>query len=99
MPQDRGWIPKVLGSGHVEAQLHVRSRTAIIDIAFDESTYSVMYKESQNLDYKRGRIHRNYSRWVANLSLALQGSLARVAATATSVPRGPPPAELARQRQ
>ena len=65
---DRRWTPKVVGPGHVEAHLHIRSHIAIVDITFDESAYSITYKDSQNLDYKNGRIHRNYTRWAANLS-------------------------------
>ena len=82
---DRGWIPKVVGPGHVEAQLLIRSHTATVDITFDRSTYSITYKDSQNLDYKNGRIHRNYNRWVANLSQMLQRKLA-VAITASTTP-------------
>lgn len=78
---DRRWTPKVVGPGHLEAHLYVRSHVAVVDITFDQSAYSITYKDSQNLDYKDGRIHRNYNRWVANLSQTLQRSLA-LAATA-----------------
>ncbi len=77
----RGWIPKVIAPGHLEARLLVRSHTATVDIEFDESTYSITYKDSDNLKYKAGQIHRNYNRWVANLNLDLQRSLVRVAAS------------------
>ncbi len=75
---DRSWIPKVLAPGHVEAALLIRSHTAIIDIKFDESTYSITYRDSINLDYKNGKIHRSYNRWVANLNLALLRRLSSV---------------------
>ena len=84
---DRRWTPKVVGPGHVEAHLYIRSHVAIVDITFDESAYSITYKDSENLDYKDGRIHRNYNRWVANLNQTLQRRLA----TATSGSGAPKP--------
>ena len=74
---DRGWTPKVIKAGHVEAHLYIRTHTAVVDIVFNTSAYSITYKESSNLDYKNHKIHRNYNRWVANLNQALQRSLAR----------------------
>ena len=85
---DRRWTPTVVGPGHVEAQLHVRSHVAIVDITFNEAAYSITYKDSHNLDYKKGRIHRNYNRWVANLNQMLQRKL--VAATTAGVAPAPP---------
>ena len=83
---DRRWTPKVVGPGHVEAHLYIRSHVAIIDITFDESAYSITYKDSENLDYKDGRIHRNYNRWVANLNQTLQRRLA-TASPSSGVPK------------
>ena len=83
---DRSWTPKVVGPGHVEAHLFIRSHVAIVDITFDESAYSITYKDSDNLDYKNGRIHRNYNRWVANLNQALQRKLATATAAEATMP-------------
>ena len=93
---DRGWTPKVLGTGHVEARLFIRSHTATVDITFNESTYSITYKDSTNLDYDGGRIHRNYNRWVASLNSTLQRSLAMATATDPSAPRDAAPVAHAR---
>lgn len=75
----RGWVPKVIAPGHVEARLLIRSHMVAVDIEFRETTYSITYKDSDNLKYKNGKIHRNYNRWVANLNLDLQRSLLRAA--------------------
>ena len=83
---DRRWIPTVVGPGHVEATLLIRSHTAVVDITFNESAYSITYKDSDNLDYKDGRIHRNYNRWVANLNQMLQRKLAVAMTTSTTQP-------------
>lgn len=90
---DRGWLPKVVAPGHVEAALLVRSHSATVDITFDGSTYSITYKDSHNLDYKNGRIHRNYNRWVANLNQMLQRKLA-LAMTASAKPASAAPTQV-----
>ncbi len=84
------WIAKVVAPGHIEARLSVRSHVAVVGIEFSESTYSIRYKDSHNLDYKSGRIHRNYNHWVANLNLAVQRVLV-AASTASAVPGGDVP--------
>ena len=76
---DRGWTPRVIEPGHIEATIKVRSHTVVVDITFDESAYSIQYKDSDKMDYKDGQIHRNYNRWVANLNKSLLQSLFRAA--------------------
>ncbi len=57
----------------------MRSHMAFVDITFDEATYSITYKDSHNLDYKKrkgkAKIHRNYNKWVHTLNGELQRSL------------------------
>ena len=91
---ERGWIASVEEPGLIEARLSVRSHLAIVSIAFDQSSYSITYKDSHNLDYKPGRIHRNYNRWVAGLDITLQRGLA-AASTASLQPSRPAPATAA----
>ncbi len=64
----RGWRSKTIAPGHIEAMIHVRTHTATVDIKFDTAAYSIYYKDSTNLDYKDGKIHRAYNNWVTNLS-------------------------------
>ena len=37
---------------------------AEIDIPYSASTYKIVYRDSRDLDYKDGKIHKNYIRWV-----------------------------------
>lgn len=71
----RGWQPRVIEPGHIEAVLYIRSHVAKVDIRFDTKTYSIKYKDSTNLDYRNGRIHRNYNKWVQNLNNDIQSKI------------------------
>jgi hypothetical protein len=72
----RGWIVKQVEPGHVEATIYVRSHMAKVDIMYDAAAYSIRYNDSENLDYKDGKIHRNYNKWVQNLNMDIQRALA-----------------------
>jgi hypothetical protein len=71
----RDWQPRVLEPGHIEAVLYIRSHVAKVDIHFDTESFSITYKDSVNLDYKNGRIHRNYNKWVQNLNNDIQSKI------------------------
>ena len=71
----RGWQPRLVEPGHIEAVLYIRSHVAKVDIRFDTKTYSIKYKDSTNLKYKNGRIHRNYNKWVQNLNNDIQSKI------------------------
>ena len=71
----RGWQPRVVEPGHIEAVLYIRSHVAKVDIYFGTTSYSINYKDSVNLDYKDGRIHRNYNKWVQNLNSDIQSKI------------------------
>jgi hypothetical protein len=60
----RGWKMKESGPGELTAMIHVRTHTATITISYSAKSYSIMYKDSTNLKYKNGKIHRNYNNWV-----------------------------------
>jgi hypothetical protein len=63
----RGWKMKESGPGELTALIHVRTHTAIVTINYSAESYSITYKDSTNLKYKNGKIHRAYNNWVTNL--------------------------------
>ena len=67
-----GWGMKKVGKGHMVGTLYIRKHVAIVDITFDDKTYSIKYKDSQNLDYDGTNIHSNYNGWVQNLNRNIQ---------------------------
>lgn len=74
----RGWIMQAIDSNTVRARLEVRSHTAVVDITFDRQTYNITYIDSTNLNYRNGRIHRNYNRWIRNLENDIAVELSNV---------------------
>lgn len=82
---EKGWAPQIISSTQVNASILVRGRHyAEISIPFSESSYSVLYTTSRELDYKERtkggtlerKIHRNYNKWVQLLSQTISMKLA-----------------------
>ena len=74
--ETRGWIVKTVADGQMEATLFVRSHMAKVDIYYGNGEYAIRYKDSENLGYKNGKIHRNYNKWVQNLNMDIQRAFA-----------------------
>lgn len=69
--QTRLWTVEFVGDGVIRAKLNVKNRHyAVVEIPYSELTYSIIYVSSENLDYNptRQSIHRNYNKWVLQLS-------------------------------
>ena len=61
----RGWTVQKITPQLVQAQITVREQYhAEIDIPYSASHYQIVYRDSSGLDYKDGKIHKNYIRWV-----------------------------------
>ena len=71
------WSMRVQKPGHIVASLHVRSHTAVVDIAYSTKSYSITYNTSTNLKYdaEEKTIHSNYNGWIQNLDTAIKGKL------------------------
>lgn len=70
-----GWQMKQLGSNDIVGTLALRKHVAVVDIKYDSRTYSIKYRDSQNLDYDGTSIHQNYNGWVKNLDRAIRTQL------------------------
>lgn len=66
-----GWQVKQAEPGHLIATLPIRAHVAIVDITHDTKQFTIMYKNSTNLDYDGTNIHSNYNGWVLNLQNAI----------------------------
>ena len=82
--QERGWVPRVVRPGLIEATIFVRDHKAVIEIPYTVNDYSILYKNSENLRYRNGTIHWNYNSWVAKLSKTIQLKLQWLPKTSTS---------------
>lgn len=60
----RGWRVREQAPGHLVATITPRSHMAAVDITYTNKSYSIHYKDSNNLLYNGSDIHRNYNKWI-----------------------------------
>ena len=70
-----GWQMQTVQPGLIRATLNLRTHTAVVDIPFTQKSYSILYKDSTNLQADGTVIHNNYNGWVSNLDRAIQTQL------------------------
>ena len=70
-----GWYINPHGPGHLVGRLPVRTHLAVVDIEHDTKSYSIKYRESENLNAGDGMIHPNYNEWVQSLDRAIRSQL------------------------
>lgn len=70
-----GWQMKVEKPGLVTGTLNLRTHTAVVDIPFTATSYSILYRSSVNLNQQGDQIHSNYNGWVQNLDQAIRRQL------------------------
>lgn len=74
--QKREWTVQRLSPQRVQAEITVRNQYyAAIDIRYTRNSYAITYRDSRELGYKDGKIHRNYNRWVNNLDSDIMAGL------------------------
>lgn len=69
------WNMRVVAPGKIQAHVLVRSHKAEVDIFYSEKDYSIKYRDSMNLLYEDGKIHRNYNKWITLLDQEIQRNL------------------------
>jgi hypothetical protein len=74
--QKREWTVQRLSPQLVQAEITVRNQFhAEIDIHYTRNSYAITYRDSRDLGYKDGKIHRNYNRWVSMLDRDIMAGL------------------------
>lgn len=66
--REKEWLVNPVEDGFIVATAHVRSHTAVVDIRYSPTSYSITYKDSDALLYDGEKIHRNYNKWIKLLS-------------------------------
>lgn len=65
---DRQWTVQSVAPGKIQAAITVRGRHhAEVDIPYSTTSFQILYRSSRGLDYKNGKIHGNYNRWINRL--------------------------------
>jgi hypothetical protein len=72
-----GWVIQDVHPGELTGTLNRRKHVAVVTITHDTSTFSIDYKDSQNLMYRGQDIHRKYNLWVQRLAKAIQAEIGR----------------------
>ena len=62
-----GWVIRHNGPNALIGTLNLRTHTAIVDIPYSIKSYSILYKDSADLNYTGTAIHSNYNGWIQNL--------------------------------
>jgi len=70
-----GWRVVDAGPGRLEGTLALRTHTAVVDIPYSATKYSILYKSGENLNAADGTIHKNYNGWVQNLDKGIRATL------------------------
>jgi hypothetical protein len=71
----RTWTPVVSGDNELTCSILVRGRHyAEVRIPYSGENYSILYSSSRELNYdaEKQKIHRNYNKWIFNLSNAIK---------------------------
>ena len=70
-----GWQIREEAPGKLVGTLILRSHTAVVDIPYSATTYSIQYKSSIDLNEGDGQIHKNYNGWIRNLNKGINAQL------------------------
>ncbi|MEO8346534.1 MAG: hypothetical protein ABI607_12650 [Betaproteobacteria bacterium] len=73
-----GWVMTPVSPGLVSGRLSLRDHVAFIDVRYTARTFSITYKESTNLNYRDGQIHKNYNGWIENLDRDIRAQLLKL---------------------
>jgi hypothetical protein len=70
-----GWQVREEGPGKLVGTLLLRSHTAVVEIPYSATSYSIQYKSSIDLSEGDGQIHKNYNGWIKNLTKGINAQL------------------------
>jgi hypothetical protein len=60
------------GPGKIKATYNARGHQAVVMVSFNQSSFSIQYVSSLDLDYDGSNIHKNYNEWIQNLERAIK---------------------------
>jgi hypothetical protein len=65
--QSRGWLFERTASGKLRGTQHSKDLTAVVDVVFDQHSYSINHVSTSGMKEQGGTIHPHYNFWVRNL--------------------------------
>jgi hypothetical protein len=73
-----GWMMTPNDPGVVVGRIALRGHSAVVEVRYTAKDYSITYKDSTNLEYRDGQIHKNYNGWIENLNRDIRTNLLAV---------------------
>ena len=73
-----GWQMRDVRPGLIIGTLTVREHMAQVEIPYNRTSYSILYQDSQNLNYDGVNSHSNYNGWIQRLNGAINAQLSRL---------------------
>ena len=73
-----GWQMKDETPDMLVGTLTLRTHTAVVEIPYSATSFSIKYRSSVNLDQNGGNIHKNYNGWIQNLHKGINTQLSLV---------------------
>lgn len=75
-----GWQITKVKPGLAKGQITLRKHMAMVEIPYSKDSYSIIYKNSTNLNYDstKNTIHKNYNGWIQNLNNAIEIQLTNI---------------------
>jgi hypothetical protein len=70
-----GWRLNKIRDGLMTGTLTTHYNTAVIEIRYDASTYSINHQESTNMEYDGKKIHKDYNNLIKDFSSAIQKNI------------------------
>ena len=69
------WVPQVIDDGTVRCTLDLRAHQVVVDVIYTESSFSIRYVSSDNMNYDSvaNTINPKYNQWVRNLQREIIG--------------------------
>ncbi len=84
----RNWVVTERRPGETDATLIGSEFRADITVRYTASSYSVVYRDSEGLDYDGAKIHRHYNNWLNNLRISIEREI--IAAPPLAAPAAAP---------
>jgi hypothetical protein len=73
-----GWVMVETSPGVMQGTLSLRSHTAVVEIPYSATKYSIRFKSGTNLNERDGEIHKNYNGWIQNLDGKIRSEISRL---------------------
>jgi len=69
------WRISKVHPGEMQGVFRKRDHTATVAIPYNKTQFSILYLDSENLDYDGDEIHVNYNIWIKRLAEQIQNEI------------------------